>query len=130
MNPHYTIGDGATLCGYSDRQSHTVIAATATTITLQRDKATLLNGANSGEADALHFAPGGFSGHTSGTQRWKVEPDPSGAVVKAYLKKKPRKVWTKGAAPDGGYAYVETPHYAVGSSSVIPGRHEHYDFNF
>jgi hypothetical protein len=40
-NP-YKIGDGVTLCGYSDRSAYTVIAVTAKTITIQRDKATLL----------------------------------------------------------------------------------------
>jgi len=30
--------------------------------------------ADSGEADALEFHPGGFVGHTSGTQRYAFEP--------------------------------------------------------
>lgn len=128
-NP-YKVGDGATLCGYSDRHAYTVIAVTAKTVTLQRDKATLLNGMNSGEADALTFTPGGFAGHTEGIQRYRYEANPNGEVIKAHMKKKPRKVWTKGAAPDGGYGYVMHAHFTNGASTLIPGRFEHYDYNF
>lgn len=109
------IGMGATYHGYSDSQAHTVVAVSATgrRVTLRRDKATLLNGANSGEADALHFSPGGFCGHTSGTQRWSYAPDPDGATQIASLTGKGWRV--------GGLS---------GAPVTMGARMEHYDFNF
>lgn len=105
----FVVGDGATLCGYSDREAYTVVARTAKTLTLQEDKATLLNGFDSGEADALKFTPGGFSGHTDGTQRYAYAANPEGRKVIARLTKKG---WT------------------VQTQRVIAGRHHHYDYNF
>lgn len=126
-NP-YKVGDGATLCGYSDRYAYTVIAVTPQSITLQRDRTTLLNGFDSGEPDALVCFPGGFAGHVEGTQRYAYERDPNGEIIKARMIKRPRKVWTEG--PDGTYSDVLHPNFKNGSSTVIPGRHEHYDYNF
>jgi len=126
-NP-YKVGDGATLCGWSDRHAYTVIAVTPQSITLQRDKATLLNGFNSGEPDALIMTPGGFAGHTEGTQRYSYEPNPNGEICVARMKKKLRKVWTEGE--DGKYSYVTHPHFMNCSSTVVPGRSENYDYNF
>jgi hypothetical protein len=128
-NP-YKIGDGVTLCGYSDRSAYTVIAVTAKTITIQRDKATLLNGYESGEKDALQFFPGGFVGHTTGAQRYSYERDENGHVVKCFMRKRPKMVWTPGAGENGRSADVPHADFRQGSSRVIPGRHEHYDFNF
>jgi len=115
------IGDGATMCGYSDRQASTIIARTATQITVQRDEATLLNGPGSGEPDALTVTPGGFAAHTSGTQRWSTKPDANGAIVKYS-----RRVLETGKViwKQVGVA-TRTPGFVL-----IEGRHEHYDFNF
>ncbi len=133
-NP-FSVGDGATLCGYSDRTAYTVIAVTASTITLQRDKATLLNGRDSGQPDALTFTAGGFVGHTEGVQRYSYERNTSGHIVKAHIGRKLKKQslpcgeWTK----DGQGNLVThklVPSIKAGSSNVIAGRHEHYDFNF
>jgi hypothetical protein len=126
----FSIGDQVTLCGYSDRVSYTVIAATRTTLTIQQNSRTLLNGFESDESDKLQFTPGGFSGHIEGEQRYEVQVNPNGLIVKAHLKRKPRKVWTEGAATDGGYAYVFKPDFRCGSSKVVEGQHDHYDFNF
>jgi autotransporter-associated beta strand protein len=109
-----SIGDGATYCGWSDRQAGTIIAKTATTITWQRDKATLLNGSGSGEADALEFSPGGFSGHTSGSQRYSYERDTDGITRK--FTKRGDGTWRLSGAKTG--------------ATLIAGRSEHYDFNF
>ena len=109
------VGDGATILGYSDRYAFTLvdISPSGRTITLQRDKATLLNGVSSGEPDALHFTPGGFVGHVSGRQRYLYERDPQGQVTKATLRK------------DGRWRQSRT------DAPVILGvRDEHYDFNF
>jgi len=126
----FSTGDQVTLCGYSDRVSYTVIAATRTTLTIQQNSRTLLNGLESDESDKLQFTPGGFSGHIEGEQRYEVQVNPNGSIVKAHLKRKPRKVWTEGAATDGGYAYVFKPDFRCGSSKVVEGQHDHYDFNF
>lgn len=129
INP-FRIDDQVTVCGYSDRKSFTVIASTPTTITIQENKRTLLNGFNSGEPDSLVMTPGGFLGHTEGKQRWAVERDTGGYIIKAHMKHTPRKVWTKGAAADGGYAYVEQANFQSKMGKVIPGSHDFYDFNF
>ena len=128
----FKVGDGASVCFYSDTEAYTVIKVTPKTITLQRDKATLLNGFKSGEPDALQISPGGFSGHTSGEQRYKIERDPNGSIIKAHMRKRPRKVWTKGAGTDyeGQYADVYKADFRWGSARIIEGRHEHYDYNF
>lgn len=126
-NP-YTVGDGATLCGYSDHHAYTVIKTTAQSITMQRDKATLLNGMNSGEPDALVCHPGGFAGHVEGIQRYAYEPDPNGEICVARMTKKTRKAWTK--QEDGSYKDVIHANFKNGCSTVLPGRREHYDYNF
>lgn len=126
-NP-FKVGDGVTLCFYSDRDAYTVIAVTAKTITIQRDKATLLNGFESGEPDALQFSPGGFCGHTSGQQRYSYERDEKGSILKCHMKKRPMMVWTRGE--DGKYSDVPTADFRNGSARIIAGRHEHYDYNF
>lgn len=105
----FAVGDGATVCGYSDRHAFTVLSRTARSMTLQRDKATLQNGANSGAPDALQFTPGGFVGHTSDRQRWEYEPDPFGEVQIARLT-------VRG--------------WEVKGERVCAGRSEHYDHNF
>ena len=65
------VGMGVSLCGWSDVHAYTVVGVSASgkSFEIQRDKATLLNGVNSGEPDALRFQAGGFCGHTSGRQR-------------------------------------------------------------
>lgn len=122
-NP-YRIDDQVTVCGYSDRKSFTVIASTPTTITIQENKRTLLNGFDSGEPDALVMTPGGFLGHTEGEQRWMVERDTNGSIIKAHMQHTPQKVWTE------GYAYVERANFKSKMGKVIPGSHDFYDFNF
>lgn len=129
------VGEGATLIGYSDRHAYTVIAVTRTTATLQRDKATLLNGRNSGEPDALTFTPGGFLGQTEGVQRYAYERDPEGQIVVARLKRKMAKVSLTVGEYFRDEAGTLVTHKLVsqmeaGSKRVIAGRHEHYDFNF
>ena len=112
------VGDGANVYGYSDVYAHTVVKVSKSgdVAWIQRDKATLLNGANSGEPDALHFSPGGFCGHTSGTQRYSYERDPNGEILRISRRKDG--TWrTKGAG--------------TGASRVRFGeRRERYDFNF
>jgi hypothetical protein len=105
----FAIGDGATLCGWSDRTACTVIARTPHTMTIQEDTATLLNGMGSGEKDALVMHPGGFAGHVEGTQRYSYAADPKGHEHVARLTKRG---WT------------------VNGSRVAAGRNHHHDYNF
>ena len=110
------VGDGVTTHGYSDAHAWTVIAVSARLITIQRDKAILLNGPNSGEPDALTCTPGGFCAHWEGAQRYRYERDPNGAIRKASLRK------------DGGWRLVGEP--LKGGKFLTAGRHEFYDYNF
>jgi hypothetical protein len=105
------VGEGVTVCRWSDRDAATIVAVTPSgkSFDIQLDNATLLNGANSGEPDALKMAAGGFAGHTTGVQRWKCEPAPEGPVHRVRLTK-------RGWMLDG--------------QRVIAGRHHHHDFNF
>lgn len=109
MRHEWIPGEGATLVLHRDSHAYTVVKATAKTVTLQRDRAKLLNGPKSGEPDALVVHVGGFSANVQGTQRWAYEPDPGGQTVVARLTK-------RGWVSHG--------------SRVVAGRHEHYDFNF
>lgn len=117
-----TVGMGATTHGYSDSHAHTIIAVAKSgkRITLQRDRATLLNGGNSGEPDALHFEIGGFCAHVTGKQRYQIEPDPQGTTDDYSLRVyKGKSYWVRvGESAKGGMR------------CTIGERYEHYDFNF
>lgn len=116
------VGEGANVFGYSDVMAYTVISVnkTGTVAIIQRDKATLLNGYNSGAPDALHFEPGGFCGHTSGVQRYSYERDPEGETLRITLRTKGQHAGTWRTKGSG-----------TGAARVRFGeRREHYDFNF
>jgi hypothetical protein len=118
------VGDGATFTIYSDRHACTVIEVrrNGREVVLQRDKVTLLNGLNSGEADALESTPGGFAHHVSGKQRYSYEPNPNGETYKVSRRtlKNGNVVWKQ----------VGHPTKSPGCSASFSGRHEHYDYNF
>lgn len=115
------VGDGATFTIYTDSKAGTIIARTEKTITWQRDKATLLNGYESGEADALQFSRGGFVGHTSGNQRYTFEPDPNGEIQK----------FSRRTLRSGKHVWKAVGHRTRSSGCVLSaGRYEHYDYNF
>lgn len=103
--------DAATVCAYSDRKSATIIKRTAKTITVRHDKAQLLNGMGSGEADALTCTPGGFCGHVEGVQRYHITSDPYGRVEIYRLRK------------DGQY-------HGPSGRLALGFRAPHYDYNF
>lgn len=118
------VGDGATINCYSDRQACTIVKRTDKKIWVQRDKSTLLNGVNSGEPDALHFAAGGFIGHTSGKQRYSYERNTEASIV-CYS----RRTWVNYYDRKEYVRYVRVGEPRNGQS-ISAGRHEHYDFNF
>lgn len=118
------VGDGATVNCYSDRQACTIVKRTDKKIWVQRDNAKLLNGLKSGESDALHFSPGGFCGHTSGTQRYSYTPNPDASIV-CYS----RREWTNEYDRKTRVRYVRVGEKRDGQT-ISAGRHEHYDYNF
>lgn len=118
------VGGPATYIVASDAHACTVIAVDrkVTRVTLRRDKATLVNGVESGEPDALKFTPGGFCGHTSGVQRHTYEPDPNGVEY----------VVTRRVRKNGDVTWKQVGHAttAPGLSAHFRCRNEHYDFNY
>lgn len=104
------VGDGVTLYLWSDAHACTVIAKTAKTITVQRDKAIL------SPDFKPKWVPGGFSAVcvNSHEQQWIYERDPNGAICRCWWSEK-----------HGCYRTGEK-----GCVIVRPGRNEHYDFNF
>lgn len=111
-------GMGAYVAGYSDVHSYTIIAVSKNgkAVTAQRDHSKLLNGATSGEPDALQCSVGGFCAHVSGTQRWELTPNPNGTVYVFTLRKNGK--------------FVKR-HQSQTGEKLVPGKRvEHYDFNF
>ena len=109
-NREIEVGDGVTMCYYSDRHACTVIARTKTTLTVQRDKAIL------DPNFKPEWIPGGFAGHCTNAdeQSYTYEIDPNGAIYKCNWSEK-----------NGRFQ-----HGSDGSIKVKRGRHEYYDYNF
>lgn len=110
LNREIEVGDGVTLHFYSDAEAHTVIARTAKTMKIQRDKAVR------DPSFKPEWVPGGFSAicTNSEDQKWTYEPDPKGTITVCHWSEKHGR-WQAGSA---------------GSLRVSRGRHEHYDYNF
>lgn len=99
--------------GWSDIHAHEIVRKVSDkTIEVRRLKATLLNGFNSNEPDALQFAPGGFCGHTSGEQRYSFARNENAPVFRI---RKGKFGWKDAAG--NRFRLSDEPH-------------EHYDFNF
>lgn len=112
------VGTRVSFSGYSDVHPGTVISRTAKRLIVREDKGTLLNGANSGEPDAMKCYPGGFAAHFDGKQRWHIEEDPEGQIVYFTWREKVGKWIRQGSSmkEQGG--------------KLFDGWHKHYDFNF
>ena len=110
LNREIEVGDGVTMCLWSDRHAFTVIARTKATLTIQRDKAIL------DPSFKPEYVPGGFACHctNSDEQSYTYERDPNGEIEKCRWSEK-RGRWQTGSD---------------GSICIIRGRHEHYDYNF
>ena len=110
LNQEVEVGDGVTMHLYSDAHACTVIAKTAKTITIQRDKA----------IRDPNFKPewivGGFAGHCTNQdeQTYTYERNPEGEKVRCY--------WSErlGCYTTGGDQSIR----------IRRGRHEFYDYNF
>lgn len=102
------VGDGATVCHYSDRTACTVIRVSASgkTIHLREDVAAL-------DDWKPEIVPGGFAGHcvNNASQRYTYRANPEGHVHRASLRK------------DGRYR-------STNNERVVPGRHQFHDYNF
>ena len=107
MRDEIAVGDGATVCLWSDRNAYTVIKRTAKTLTLQRDRVTR------DPEWKPDYIPGGFSVIclNNSEQRWLYESDPEGKVITAHWSQKKLGFYWQGL-------------------HVIPGRCEFYDYNF
>jgi hypothetical protein len=114
------VGEGATKHLYSDSHAYTVerVSPSGKTAWIRRDKATLLNGPDSGEPDALKVYPGGFAAHTTGVQRYRYEPDPDGKLVKVTRRQ------------NGRWKVSGWPTRSPGGVVTFGHRREHYDYNF
>ena len=106
------IGDGATVCFFSDRRAGTIInvSKSGKKVDVQLDKATLIN------RDELEFSPGGFCCHVEGIQKYAYEPDPDGVIWRFSLRKNGK--------------YVRSGDSINGTRLILGIRAEHYDFNF
>lgn len=101
------VGDGATVCLWTDSKAYTIIKRSAKSLTLRRCKAVL------DPEFKPEWIPGGFGAHCTNNdeQRYFYEEDPDGEVIKAF--------WSE--AKKGFYCH---------GLHVIAGRHEFYDYNF
>lgn len=124
----FKIGDPVHWNAGTDIQAGTVVRLTKTKIFVREVKAKLLNGTSSGEPDALHFAPGGFVGHTSGEQRWAFGEMRGGE--RAFS----RRARTAYGGGFGGYIAKMQGTPMRGSMRawgiLRHGHATHYDFNF
>lgn len=104
------VGDGVTICLYSDKMAGTVIKRTAKTITVQRDKAIM------DPNFKPQFVEGGFAGHCTNQdeQTYTYERDENGAITTYRWSDK------YGRFCGGGDQSIR----------IINGRHEYYDYNF
>ena len=117
------VGDAASFRLWTDVEACTVIAVNKNgrEVVLQVDDAKLLNGADSGEPDALQFTPGGFVGHVSGTQRYEYTRNPNGRTI----------VVTRRSIGDKTvYKKVGTRTNERGGVATFGERRKHYDYNF
>lgn len=103
------VGDGATVCLFSDRNAGTIVKVTKASITIQYDKATL------DPNFKPEVIPGGFAGHcvNQEDQTYTYERNPEG-----------RKEVFRWSNKYNHYQGKD------GSIIVIKGRHEFYDYNF
>jgi hypothetical protein len=107
------IGEGATICFYSDRKAGTIISLSGKTLVVQLDKATLKKDWNP------EFHAGGFCGHVANnnSQEYDYERDANGAKIAFTLRKNGK--WVRKG---------ESMHR--GTKLIIGQRREFYDYNF
>ena len=131
------VGDGATFQIYTDVLACTVVhvSKSGKQVTLQEDHAELLNGFGSGEPDALQFTPGGFCGHTSGTQRYRFSPNPEGRLIKVSLRTVKVRFWnteSRQFSYETRTVWKQCGHRtkSPGCIARFNGRYKYHDYNF
>lgn len=121
----FKVGDKATYTIHTDSRAGyiTKVSPNGKKVWFVEAEAKLLNGPNSGEPDALEFSPGGFVGHTSGTQRWEIADKPKDGYTP--------QVFTLRTKQNGEQVWKAVGHgtYSPGCS-LYAGHHHHYDYNF
>ena len=115
----FRVGDGVRWAAGTDCCAGTVVKVTPKSVIVVEDEAKLLNGFSSGEPDALKFTPGGFVGHTSGTQRYEFSPG-NGPELRFTLRK--TGLFKLAGTPVGGSMR--------GWGNLYKGRRKYYDYNF
>lgn len=113
------VGDKVTHILWTDAKAGWVksVSKNGNTVEVEFAKQELVNGPTSGEPDALHFSPGGFCGHVSGVQRWKIERSEKPSVQKFTRRSNGRWLRTGQSMNSTG-------------GDLIGGHSPHYDFNF
>jgi hypothetical protein len=103
----FTVGQGVTICHYSDRTACTIVAVSKSgkTISLQADHAEL-------DGWVPEMIPCGFAAHctNNGDQKYAYRTNPNGPIWKATLRKDGR--------------------FRSNKELVIAGRHQFHDYNF
>lgn len=106
MNREIEVGEGVTLHLWSDAHAYTVIARTKTTLTIQRDKATL-DPSFRPQRDGMHCT-------NQDEQTYTYELDPQGEIIKCRWSER------NGRFQAG----------SDGSMRITRGRREFHDYNF
>lgn len=105
----FKVGDGATICHYTDRTACTVVKVSPSgkTIWLQADEVTLQ------ENWKPDIIPGGFSGHcvNNSDQVYNYKPNTNAAMSRATIRQNGKMTTSF-------------------NERVITGRHHFYDYNF
>jgi hypothetical protein len=116
------VGCGVGMAGYSDVYCGTIISRSkdGKRLKVRTGIATLLNGVESGEADALTFSPGGFVGHTEGVQRYSYEDDPNGSITEFSYRPKSGYYCQKGSKGP----------FSGGLRLILGGYYHKHDYNF
>ncbi len=117
----FRVGDGVSWSHGSDRLAGTVARVTRGAVYVVEDTAKLANGPDSGAADSLQFAPGGFVGHTSGTQRYVYSPGTGPAVKFTARRVLGGTFKESGTSTRGSMRAWGLLHH---------GRAKHYDYNY
>lgn len=121
------VGDEVTHIRWTDATAGWIksVSKSGNTVEVEYADQTLLNGANSGEPDALQFEAGGFLGHTSGVQRWKIERKNlcsccgnNGCFTQKFTRRSNGRWLVSGQS-------MKSP-----GGDLIAGHAPHYDFNF
>lgn len=108
--PAPKVGDGATICHWSDRHAGTVIGWDGKTVTVQKDKATRVD-----------------KGMMTDCQSYTYEADPNGTVF--CFKKDSKGKWrAMHHNPDTGKLFMSPK--GNGAGLWLGVRDEHYDYSF